>query len=214
LLQGFQYAERHPVIGGEHGVDLRVLAQEFLHRSFGVGLLVVADPGAEHLNARKLGEGALVSAHAFAVGRCRRGAFDDDDLSFAPEMFEQIARFPVSDFEVVGADIGNEAAGQGIGNQHDRNFRFVELLDRIDHGDVIDGNEDDGVRSVLQDLLHHRLLFADIVGLLRNEVQDSRPRRARNLVGGDAERFISGVGRVLGEHGDGHFIGRLGAACE
>src|SRR5258707_8963465 len=46
-----------PVIGGEHGVDLRVLAQEFLHHPFGVGLLVVADPGAEHLDARKLGEG-------------------------------------------------------------------------------------------------------------------------------------------------------------
>jgi hypothetical protein len=55
-------------------------------------------------------------------------------------------------------------------------FALVELLDRIHHGDVIDGNEDDGVRPVFEDLLHHRLLFVDIVRLLRNEVQDARPR--------------------------------------
>jgi hypothetical protein len=35
----------------ENGVDLRILLQELHHHALGVGLLVVADAGAENLNA-------------------------------------------------------------------------------------------------------------------------------------------------------------------
>jgi hypothetical protein len=55
------------------------------------------------------------------------------DRALSPEMFEQIARFAVSDLEIVGADISDEIAGQRVGNQHDRDFRLVEVLDRVKH---------------------------------------------------------------------------------
>ena len=126
-----------------------MLAQKFLHHAPGVGLLVVADPGAEDFNAGKFSEGALITAHALAVGRCRRRTLDDDDLALAAHRVEQITRLAVANLEIVGADIGDKAAGQGIGDQHHRDFGVVELLDGVDHGDVVDGNEDDRVRSVL-----------------------------------------------------------------
>ncbi len=136
-------------------------------------------------------------------------------FALAAEVFKEIARFAVSDLEIVGTDIGNEAAGQRIGYEHDRDFRVVELLYRIDHRDVIDGDEDDGVRPVLQDVLDHRLLFVDIVRLLGNVMHGAGFRRARDLVGGDAERLIGRIGRILGEDGDGHLlVRRLGVTCE
>ena len=82
----------------------------------------------------------------------------------------------------------------------------LSLRTEIDHRDVVDRNEDHDVRPVVQDLLDHRLLLVDIVGLARNEVRDARPGRARNLVGGDAERLVGRIGRVLGEHRDVHIL--------
>src|ERR1700682_1494348 len=105
FLQRLQGAKRHAVIGREHGVNLRIGSQEFLHRAFGVGLLIVAVAGAQNLDTRIFGDGALVAAHPFAIGRRRRGAFDDDDLFVAAERVEQIVRLPVSDLVIVGAAI-------------------------------------------------------------------------------------------------------------
>nr|WP_244563195.1 hypothetical protein [Bradyrhizobium lablabi] len=181
-----------------------MFGQQFLHHAPGVGLLVVADAGAEHFDAGRFGEGALVAADALAVGRCRRRALDDDDLALAAHVVEQIARLAIADLEIVGADIGDEAAGERIGNQHHRDFGVVELLHGIDHGEVVDRNEDDGIRPVLDHLIHHRFLLGDIVRLLRYVVHDLRAGGARDLVGGDAEGFVGRVGQVLGEHRDGH----------
>ena len=98
--------------------------------------------------------------------------------------------------------------GSGFGNEHDRDFRLVELLDGIDHRDVIDGDENDDIRPVLQDMFDHRLLFVDIVRLVRNVMDGPRGRRARDLVGGDAEGLIGRIGRILGKDGDRHLLVR------
>ena len=119
-------------------------------------------------------------------------------------MIEQIARLPIAYGEIIGTDKGNEIARQRIGGQHDRNLGVVELPERFDHRDVVDRDKDDGIGAVLQHLLDHRFLFVDIVGLHRNEMDDSGACCLSDLVGGETERAIRGIGRVLGEHGYRH----------
>ena len=113
-FQGLEHTERHTVVRGEHGVDPRMFGKEFFHDLSGIGLLIVADAGAEQLDTRKLGERPLIAANALTVGRRRRRAFDDDDLSLAAEVLEQIAGLAVPDRQVVGANVGYEFAGEGI----------------------------------------------------------------------------------------------------
>src|SRR6266849_445617 len=76
LLQRLHGAKRHAVIGREHGVDLRIGSQEFLHHAFGVGLLIAAVAGATPPDTGLFADGALLAAHAFAIGCRRRDALD------------------------------------------------------------------------------------------------------------------------------------------
>ena len=154
-----------------------------------------------------------VAAQAFAVGRRAGRALHDDDFALAAHLVEQVARFAMADGVIVGADKGDEAAGQRVRRQHDRDFRRVELLHGLDHGDVVDGNEDHGVGPLLQHLLDHRDLLVDIVRLFGHEVHDLCARRLSDLVGGEAEGLIGRIGGVLGEDGDGGAFGRACMRC-
>jgi hypothetical protein len=91
-----------------------VLGEQLFHHAPGVGLLVIADAGAEHLDAGKLGVGALVAAQPLAIGRRGRRSLDDDNLALGPELLEQIARLAIADLEIISADIGDKIAGQRI----------------------------------------------------------------------------------------------------
>jgi hypothetical protein len=57
-------------------------------------------------------------------------------------------------------------------------------------------------------------LFIDVVGPIRDEMDDFCAGRARDLVGCDAEGLIGGVGRILGEDRDRHLVGRSRRARE
>jgi len=140
-------------------------------------------------------KGALVAADTLAVGRRRRRALDDDDLALAIHIVEQIACLAISDLEIVSPDIGDEISRQWIGDQHHWDFGVVELLHGIDHGDVVDRDEDDCVRPILDYLIYHRLLFVE-------HCQAASARSARPL-----RRFVRAVWSEAMAEG---FIGRVG----